>query len=234
MIHSSQSLIEVIMSILDYDDSILYRPNLLKGLLLDYYKGPDDILKDFFSILDRHCDEIADDLAGNLHTISSAGIEDKRRDKIQEDIFRTVYIDRDLDSLSRLGAYIVEIYKEEANYWDDDVRNPSNSSTIKFEASRYSSLIYGDIITLSWTCPNSYKVVLSNGRDKMNVTNLNSIEMSAMFDKYFLILYDAEYKESDRLVVNMDYREHAFCINCGERKYRDDDEFCYSCGIRFK
>lgn len=233
MICSSRSLIEVIKSIFEFDDSILFQPRLLKALLLDYYQGRRDILNDFFSILDKCQEDIQNGILDS-HTFTSSGLTDNNRKRIQEELFKAIYIDRSLESLCRLDPYVVEAYKDNVEELKVNVRDSGDANISNFEASRDTLLIYGDIITLSWNCPHLCRVVLSNGKDEMNVTGLDSIEMSALYENYYLILYDTNSKELDRRVINFSYQEHAFCINCGARKCRDDDAYCFRCGIRFK
>lgn len=234
MICSSQSLIGVIKSIFEFDDSILFQPKLLKALLLDYYTGSQDVLNDFFSILDKYQEDICLLKINTSRINYSSEIKDSSRKSIQEEMFRAIYIDKDLKKLSRLDPYIVETYKEKRKEQELNARDSCNATISKFKANRDTLLIYGDIITLSWDCPYSCRIVLSNGNDEMNVTGLNSIEMSALYDKYYLILYDTKSKELDRQVINLSYVENIFCINCGAKKFREDDKFCIRCGIRLK
>lgn len=232
MIRKSPSLIEVIKSIYEFDDSILNQPRLFKAMLLDYYTGTSCILEDFNSVVDLLQDHIVKKEITLSKITGAIRIVNEDRRKIQIELFREIFIDRNIDAIERLDSYIRCVYHGEDMSSERKYSEHISSSILDFSANRKDSLVWGEEIVISWKCNNPFRLMFSNGHEEMDVTRLNSIDISAMCDNYNLTLYDSRGLVVEQRTINITYLEQAFCNECGTPAYNVGDKYCTKCGVK--
>lgn len=234
MISASSSLTRVIKFIYEFDESIFCNPLVFSGFIKDLYCGKSYVADDFILILiDLHDKIINSEVSlKDLSDIKLEGINNNERCKIQSEIFKIVYINKNFESIEYLNTDILKVYNISFNPPKESSSNRSSSSIIFFNTSQNSSIEFGKIITLFWKCNNPYRLFLSNGYEDMDVTYVDSILISALFDDYVLILYNKEGEVVDKQNVKIQYKKNAFCINCGTIHFKEDDYFCTQCGLK--
>ena len=232
---ASSRITELIQSISEYDSSIFYDPPKFAGFIRDYYVGNKLVSSDFIQILDKFRDEISN-CALKSHDLSSIcleGANDVERAGIQTELFQIIYIRKKIRDLSSLNQRILDVYGQSAEEVKQVEEVAPESPIISFSRNGEHVVEYGQLIKFVWTCKNPHRLCLSNGQEKMDVTHLDSLVVSAIFDCYELILYDEEGKAVDKKTITIRYRKKVYCINCGSLCYdANQDLYCTECGVR--
>lgn len=235
MISSSTSLPNVLKSICDFDVSIKYDPIRFIGFIKDLYCGNNLVADDFISVLIEFESIIREQSISSkdLSRINIKGQNSVKRCSVQSELLKNIYLNKrpiNVNNLDKLvsNAYEKTIPKTQSKSYNRDI----TSSILSFKASSVDSIEYGRIITLTWKCSNPYRVTLFNGNEYMDVTNIDTIQVSAMFDRYVLSLYDKNGKIIDEKEITLQFRKNSFCINCGTLIYHEGDKFCTHCGCR--
>lgn len=226
---------DIIRFIFEFDKSIFYNPSKFQGYLRDYYTGNRFVADDFIKMLGVLCNRIENSVI-STHDIASFRFEGTNasvRTTIQSKLFTAIYIDKDVRQIRNLESYIATIYGQSVEYNKPLENDITNSPIISFSRGDEHIVEYGQLITFVWECENPYRLCLSNGHESMDVTQLDSIILSVMFDSYELILYNEEGKIADKKTINIQYKKNVYCINCGN-KYFDayTDNYCTKCGVK--
>ena len=236
MIPSSTSLPRLLKSIREYDDSIRYEPILFIGFIRDLYVGKKDVLDDFFFLLHELRIQIHNRSINSydLSHINLNGVNRLKRESVQSELLKYVYLNRNSTNLNigKLDELIHDVYGNLTKFKTKSYNNNKNSSIVFFKSSSLGLIEYGKILTLSWECNNPYRVLLFDGYDYMNVTHISSIQVSIMFDKYELQLYDKKDKIVDKKEISISFRKNAYCMNCGHLICKDGDKYCIHCGFK--
>lgn len=232
MIQTSTSLVSVIKSIYVFDDSILCRPKLLKSLLQDYYIGPDIILEDFNSVVNSLHGYIANQKTTFTEITGSVGIDNEDRREIQTELFRMIFIDRNLNEIDRLYSEINRRYRINDAFAEVKKEDHVSSLISDFGVNNEEPLFFGEEIEIHWKCDNPFRLTFSNRHEEMDVTGIDSIDICAMFDNYDLMLYDRNNQMVEQRTINITYIEHAFCNHCGTHIHKVGDRYCTECGMK--
>lgn len=232
---SSYHITDVIRFIFEFDESIFYNPLRFQGFIRDYYIGNKLVADDFIKVLNALCNKIENSVISrqDIVNLNIEGINAGEKVKIQFKLFTAIYINKDVRQLRNIESYIAIIYGESVKFDNLIESNTHNSTIISFSGGDEHIVEYGQLITFVWECENPYRLCLSNGYESMDVTHLDSIVLSVMFDCYELILYNEEGKIADRKTINIQYKKNVYCINCGNLIFDSfADNFCTKCGVR--
>lgn len=231
----SKQITDVIRFIAEFDKSIFYNSSKFIGYIRDYYNGNRFVADDFMKILDDLHNKIENSVV-STHDIANIRLEGANADerkKIQSKLFGAIYISKDVRQLRNIESYITTIYGESIECEIPTESNTYNSPIISFSSSDQHIVEYGQLITFVWECENPYRLCLSNGHESMDVTHVDSITLSVMFDCYELILYNEEGKILDKKTINIQYKKNVYCINCGKIYFDASvDNYCTKCGVR--
>lgn len=235
MIHEpSYHITDVIQFISEFDNSIFYDPLKFQGFIRDYYIGNRFVADDFINVLNDLRNKIENSVisAQDIASLKLEGTNSGEKKKIQFKLFTAIYINKDVRQLRNIESHIATIYGEPVEYDTPIESNTPNSPIISFSGGDEHVVKYGQLITFVWECKNPYRLCLSNGHESMDVTHLDSIILSVMFDYYELILYNKEGKIMDKKTINIQYK-NAYCINCGNIYFDAfTDNYCTKCGAR--
>ena len=160
------------------------------------------------------------------------GAKSQERKAVQSEIFKYIYINSDLQKARKLNELIIDVYEQSSKPQVKSYNSNQTSSIIFFRASSLEEIEFGKILTLSWKCNNPYKISLFNGHDYMDVSHMDTISISAMFDKYVLLLSDKSGNVIDTKEIRINFRKNSFCMNCGTLIYSEGDIYCTHCGIK--
>lgn len=226
---------DIIQFIFEFDKSIFYNPLKFQGYIRDYYTGNRFVADDFIKMLCALNNRIENSVisAHDIANIRLEGTNARERDTIQAKLLSSIYIDNDVRRARDLEPYISDIYAQSVEYNKPTENDTTNSTIISFSWGNEHVVEYGQIITFVWECENPYRLCLSNGHESMDVTHIDSIILSVMFDCYELILYNEEGKIADKKTINIQYKKIVYCINCGN-KFFDvyTDNYCTKCGVK--
>lgn len=227
---------DVIRFISELDNSIFYNPLMFQGYIRDYYIGNKYVADDFIIWLNSLQNKIENSIISiqDIESVRLEGINASKKNKLQSKLFSSIYIDKDLRRIGNLETYIATIYGEPIGYDNKTiVNNTPNSLIISFSGGDEQIVEYGKLINFVWECNNPYRLCLSNGHENMDVTHIDSILISAIFDYYELILYNDEGKILDKKSVTIQYKNNAYCINCGNMYFdASKDNYCTKCGTK--
>lgn len=231
---TSKSLPRVLKSICDYDDSIKHDPELFIGFIKDLYCGGKNVSDDFIVVLQNLKSKIERNKLNvkDLSNFRSIGINDTRRCEVQAELFKSLYLNRGTFNVGILEKLITSAYEGIVDTQKNVYNKGNTSSILYFKSSSNEAIEYGKILTLSWKCNNPYRVSIYNGFEYMDVTGIESILFSAIFDKYYLLLYDSEGNVIDKKEVSIHFWTNSFCMNCGTPCIGDSDLFCINCGFK--
>lgn len=230
-----KQITDVIRFIAEFDKSIFYNSSKFQGYIRDYYNGNRFVADDFIKILDALHDKIENSVVSthDIANIRLDGTNVGERKKIQSNLLTAIYINKDVRQLKNIEPYITTIYGESVEYETPTGSDTCNSPIISFSGSDEHLVEYGQLITFVWECENPYRLCLSNGHESMDVTHVDSITLSVMFDCYELILYNEEGKILDKKTINIQYKKNVYCINCGKIYFDASvDNYCTKCGVR--
>lgn len=226
---------DVIRSISEFDKSIFYNSSKFQGYIRDYYIGNRFVADDFMKVLNTLRNRIENSVitTQDITSLRLEGANADERKKIQSKLFTAIYISKDVRQLRNIESYITTIYGESIEYETPTGSDPYNSLIISFSGGDEHIVEYGQLITFVWECENPYRLCLSNGHESMDVTHIESIILSVMFDCYELILYNEEGKIIDKKKINIQYKKNVYCINCGNIYFDASvDNYCTKCGVR--
>lgn len=234
MISSSNSLPIVIRDICGHDSSIKYNTLLFVGYVRDLYTGKNQIVTDFVEVLNLLSDYISTKSLtyNHLSLIKLKGNDSFGRQQVQSELIKCLYIESQDINTAKLESIIESVYKKGDSTHINNYKKDQKSYIDNFSISSIAPIEYGKIIILTWKCHNPYKLYLYNGLDYMDVTSIDSIQVSALCDKYTLILYDNKDNIIDKKEINVSIRKDAYCINCGWLIYETNDKYCCHCGCK--
>lgn len=230
-----RQITDVIRFIAESDKSIFYNFPKFQGYIKDYYNGNRFVADDFIKILDVLHDKIENSVVStnDIANIKLDGANAGERKKIQSNLLTAIYINKEVRQLKNIESHIASIYGESVEYENPKESTTPNSTIISFNGSDDHIVEYGQLITFVWECENPYQLCLSNGHESMDVTHIDSITLSVMFDCYELILYNEEGKILDKKTINIQYKMNAYCINCGNIYFdASADNYCTKCGVK--
>lgn len=232
MLYSPLYIIETIKKIDIIDSSIFYNPCKFKGYVRDLCCGNSFVVDDFIYILTNLADKIASNTINSkdISIIKLKGENCAERCKIQTQLFSCIYIEKNLKDIEHLSSQIQKVY--DTSFSIEKVKEAFSSSIVLFKMDQSSLIEFGTQVTFCWMCTNPYRLSFSNGYETMDVTNLNSIIVCAMFDFYELILFDENGGVVDKQVVRVQYKKNVYCINCGTMFLMEDDFYCTQCGLK--
>ena len=210
MIHKpSYHITDIIQFISEFDKSIFYNPTKFHGYIRDYYTGNRIVADDFFKVLDTLKNRIENSVIStyDITSFRLEGMNARERSTILSKLFAAIYIDKDVRQIQNLESYIATIYGQSVGYNKPSENDTTNSPIISFSGGDENIVEYGQLITFVWECENPYRLCLSNGHDSMDVTHIDSIVLSVVFDCYELILYNEEGIIADRKAINIQYKK---------------------------
>lgn len=226
---------EVLRFIYEFDASIFNNPLKLLGYIRDYYVGNKLVADDFVNILNALSNKVENFIINtkDISKIRLEGANNSERSKIQTELFKAIYISKDIKRIRNIESNIAVIYGESVEYYKQVESNTYDSPIISFSGGDDRIVGYGQLINFVWECGNPYRLCLTNGHESMDVTHLDSLVVSAMFDCYELILYNEQGKITDKKIVNLQYKKNVYCINCGAIYFDANvDKYCTKCGVK--
>jgi hypothetical protein len=232
---TSYYITDVIRFISEFDTSIFYNPLKFQGYIRDYYIGNRLVADDFIKVLSFLSNKIEKSVINtqDISNIRLEGISGSEKNKIHSELFKAIYINNDIRRIRNIESYIASIYGELAEYNKPIETNTSNSPIISFSGGGEHIVEYGQLVSFVWECEKPHRLCLTNGHESMDVTHIDSIVLSVMFDCYELILYNEEGKIVDKRIINMQYKKNVYCINCGNIYFdAAADNYCIKCGVR--
>lgn len=225
MIQKTDDLAKLLSEIAAYDKAILYDLRLFKSYLSDLYIGRKLSLNIFLSFL------------------MLLPKEEEKLSALTEDQVTSIHFPvtskEELDIIECTSQLLINIYVRK-NYVLTEIFRKSKSKTTKVSYAKKihklrvnkSSVVYGDDIYIQWYVDTPYYMTLSDGETSMDVTSLNSLNVSAIKDTYYLYLFDECNKVIDTKLIKLHLEAPLYCINCGSRFIDKLDLYCCQCGTK--
>lgn len=234
MISMPTSLPNILKFICDKDESIKYRPLAFVGYINDLYHGDTAVADDYVAALRTLQPKICNRslTKSDLLTIIICDNNNEKKRKVQIELLKATYFSDESIDTNLLDDIILKVYGGSNPIETKKHKIGATSSISFFNADTIEPVEYGKVLFLSWECINPYKIVLFGGGDYMDVSNINSFLISAIYDHYVLVLYSKNGEAIDTKEIQIQYWKNSFCYNCGNRCYRSNDIYCTYCGCK--
>ena len=231
----STSLPNILKYICNKDESIKYNLLTFEGYISDLYHGDVAITNDYIAALRTLQPKIEKRslTKRDLLTIVICDNNNENKRKVQIELLEATYFSNTSFDTSSLDGIILKAYGG-SNTVEAKRQNKGLSASISFfKADIIAPIEYGRVLLLSWECVNPQKIILYGGGDCMDVSNVNSILINAIYDHYALVLYNTNGETIDKKEIRVQYWKNSFCYNCGTRCHGSNDKYCTHCGFKF-
>lgn len=226
-------LTEVVRFILESDDSFYNSPRCLIYSFKDIFTGDPQIKEDFIKALKTLSPFINN---GNIQVkeiINILSFDEKNT--VFLPVLKCIYVRHNCIGIVEYEQSIQTYYAGSHSDLGHRLRQHDyslRSSIVSFKITPERELLYGEKIKLEWECINPVIISLYAGNQKMDVSGLSCIFVSALFDCYELYIEDLVGNILDQKKLQINYRKVSYCINCGQMIYDYRDRYCVRCGMK--
>lgn len=227
------NLTEVVRFIVESDDSFYKSPKRLIYGVRDLYTGNQLIKEDFISLI-KLITPLLNEGYLRIKDIVNILQQNSKRD-IFFPILKDVYVNHDCKELCSYEHHLQAAYTNKTSLLRNrnrDCNHSIQSSIVYFRTEYTKKFIYGEIIKIEWECVNPVIIILSAGKQAMDVSGLSSLCISALYDSYELLIQDLDGTVIDKKSLIIEYKTIFYCINCGCMIRDSEDIYCTHCGVR--
>lgn len=226
IIHKADSIKRILSEIGNQDKSVLYDFRLLKSYLSDMYVGRNWYLNIFLSCLYCLPNETKKLLSltekeFNHICFPKVAAEEQEVQEIAKLFLFNIYVKKN---------YLLQDVKNERKNINHHVK-PYGNQILSFEVNRM-TVVQGDEVQFKWKVVHPFYLTLSDGEISMDISNIESITITAVKETYSLLLFDENHKVIDVKTIRLNLIAPVYCINCGNRFFDESDIYCCNCGVK--